>query len=151
MRPLIQLPRNAHITCERHIDLIITNHETVNYHCLLDWLFIATKMRDWKNILSQLISQGFKLDAVIGRCTEELLEAKKIDHFFLRLCKNDSTLNEIEELLSGDAVIPITREFEKKLKTCNSWGAFYNIMQPDRFFLTDMKSRIMEKIIQCRD
>ena len=129
MEPLIQLPKTAHITCGNCDDLIIEKHRIPGRTGLFFWLFISILNLEWGNILPQMISQGFRLDAVIQQCITDMKNPEKLRQVIC-LYYADSTEDEnLETLCHSSRGKILAGEITKILYTFRKWSQLYDMMK----------------------
>ena len=144
MNDLVGLPNNAVITVATPgTNLEIINHEVINPSGLLNWLIFAFGQDDSNHILSQMISQGFKLEGVIEHCIKELHNRSFLVDILSNFDSDDVRQYQIERHFKKDGTGgDIVSDFEIDLSTCKDWTDLYDLFKTDSVFHEEMTRNV---------
>ena len=133
MRPLTQLPKSAYLESLGENDdgiwLKIENHRVVNTFSLMDYMLGAINHAGWNDLLPQLISQGFKLEAVVEYFVEQLMDDQNFITSLLWYHGTNYLDYDMRKVASSPAGKRIKVEITEKLHTCKTWDDLYNVMK----------------------
>ena len=144
MAKLITLPRTAHIIGGYCQDLKIENHMVTGDTGFISWLFEAINSYDWKTALPQMISQGFRFDAVMEQCIEDLKDIKKFEGFIYWFDYRTYDSSKRIKFVASHAGEIIREEIIKKIKTCTGYKKLVKTMKRNNPFFDDIQCKIEE-------
>ena len=128
MRSLNGLPMTARIEIKGWRNLWVEDQRVCNYDGLLFWLIDTIGHNHWDVALSELISQGFRFEAVIEECIEDLRDPEKCKKIIWWINDNrgmiDYSRYEFESRLTVKIVVKYLAE---KLSGCKNWAQLYGI------------------------
>ena len=135
MNTLIQLPRTADVDAIGK-GLKIRDHKVINGNYLLNWLFGISQWDEWSKVLPQMISQGFKIGAVIEECIMDLV---KFDlSWFLEIGCSHDKIDKLPLTLTGRR---IRAELKKRLQACKNWNDLIDVINPKGEFSKKISKR----------
>ena len=137
MHILLGLPRKAHIISE-YRDLEIENHKVTNPSCIMGWLLGVIARNEWRYVLSQMISQGFKLDGVIEQCIADMQDPKKFARILYELGRERYSHEKLKKLISTGLAKPIQQEITARLKACQNWDQLFHAINRNSVLLKKM-------------
>ena len=144
MKPLIRLPKTADIVCPELNNLIVRNHKVVRPESgILWWLLDTVGYKHWNQVLPQMISQGFRFEAVIEECIEDLRDPEKLS-VIIYWINNDKNRYENQKYLSENTQTgeKIAVRFAKKLHTYENWKKLNDAFTQTGQFRITMLSQI---------
>ena len=144
MREIEGLPRTAKIKGVIWRELHVENHKVVNNTTLFEWLLDVMNKKYWKAVLAQLISQGFKIGAVIEECMKDIKDPNNVKEILFTM-NNERGLRVIEKCITLKHAEKIVAEIQEKLKSCTDWTDFYREFKMTGDFREDLDERIRRK------
>ena len=151
MHPLNGLPKTARLTSSKLMDdLVIDNQKVLYVDGLFAWLTYATNW-DWNdyedNVLPQLVSQGFKVEAVKEQCMIELQETGRLVGVLYHLHDYEGGGEDEFEFKSDsdEQERPIVIQMIKKISMVKDWEELNHILYGCLQFCTDMLSNTHSK------
>ena len=148
MIPLIGLPKTAKLISFSKWDLTVRDNKIQGDQSLLNWLLDAMQYGDWREILAQMIQQGFKLKGVIEQCIEDLRDPKKFTEMFYWFNGKEFEDKQLIELSTGETGKRIKTEFTERLKACKDWKDLQIIVNHTDDFYKKIEGMIAEKMRQ---
>ena len=143
MREYIELPEKAYIKEYDWYELRVENHMVVSDISLLEWLLDVVMLDNWNKALSYLIQQGFKYDAVIKQCIEDLKDPKIVSRIMWWFGRYNQTFRD-EEFATSDTGKKFKAEFTAKLEIWKDWDQFHREMYWDGDFYKNIKKTTLE-------
>ena len=131
MNKIAGLPKTARVICVNNYvrDLKIKNHVVVNSFGLLNWLIqVIGQHHLWNDILPQLISQGFKVDAVIEQCIADMQNSDKFLWILYKFGRHRHTSRKLDKLISTGQAKQVQREITARLKACQNWDQLFHAL-----------------------
>ena len=150
MRPLIGLPRLAHIVCSRTIDLRIKNYQVVNPHGLVDWAIRVIRLDAWDEAVPQMISQGFQYKSFQKQCINDLGDSMKFAEVLYWFVQINDTGNKRIKLASDPTGKKTAMMIINKICVCHDWAEFHTAMKPGGEFQKNIINSVQKEIqTQC--
>ena len=144
MRDLIGLPKKAHIKGHGWVDLFVENHEVYSYGGLFDWLLGVMFKKAWTDVFPELISQGFRFEAVMKECVKDLKNPTKFaeitDWYYPDPGDMTHRLKKFYHTAEGNRV---ARDIANKLITCKNWDQLCDFMNLQSDFQKKMADRVI--------
>ena len=132
------LPKNAFIKIKLGLSLRIKDQKIVGSDDgIMDWLIYQIKHESWHQALPQLISQGFKFDAVRERCIEELKDPRRLGMVFWLITDNPNYSKKDRKA--------IVQYITEKLNSYKNWKQFYYAFIRLYKFNSDMMREIKKQ------
>ena len=144
MNKIAGLPDTAQIEVNGCDDLIITNHRVTSPDCLFKWLLLVMVEKQWDCAVSQMISQGFKLDGIKEQCILDLQDEESFDDILVMY--EGYILHALRRTTKKSPDIPrkiITGKIIKKIQKCKNWKQFHNNMRLESSFQRIIRARVM--------
>ena len=137
------LPKTATIRSKIYFRLLIENQKVQNKECLMDWLMreILSVHLDWNYVLAQMIRQGFRIEAVVEECINDLKNPEKLKEIvkWIDFCrKKDVDWSGVAPIQNG---MPIETYITKKLLLCRDLNQFYNLLCKDSVFYKNIQEK----------
>ena len=147
MHPLIQLPKTARLSLPAY-DLVVQDHKITSHkHGIFDVLLDAVRYDHWDDLLSQMISQGFKLEAVKDQCIKDLKNpqglANAIGHEFVY----ERSHTFARDLLKSQRGQIFAADIIKMIRGCKNWKQFEKAISIKSDFWKAMICRIKNETI----
>ena len=150
MHGLMGLPKKAHIISDQWFDLHVNDNLVSSHTYLMRWIIGVVKHGDWEVVLPQLISQGFKFEAVKEECILNLQDTKKCVGIFWSLYKSHYNWSEITQFTSGSEAREISHLLIKKIETCKNWNQLKKMIRHGNIFNRFLANKIMDETKLCR-
>ena len=151
MNKIIGLPKKALIVCIDGDDLIIENNEIQYIYGLLEWCIDIIANKDhWDNVLSQMISQGLRLDAVIEQCIEDLKNRFRFQRMLSLFIKEKCTYQQRCNYTDSPAGKQLAADFEKRLCAIKSWDQFRDLLSWTGDYQNKMKDKVLKEVLACK-
>ena len=147
MNPLMGLPKTARIVTKSVQDLVIKNHKVTDNNSFMYMILFMIENKHWKQVLPQLISQGFKIDGVIEECIRDMKDQKHVNRILSNFYCNEKYYGYFKHSQSPE-IVKIGECIIKKLKTCKNWDQLYQMMRKNSDFQKEMQKKMKEVIIQ---
>ena len=149
MHSLNGLPKTAYVTIEDwSTGLIIKNHKVADDHSLMYMILFMIENKQWKHILPQFISQGFKIDGVIEECIRNMKDQIHVNYILYNFYSGGKVYGYIKQNSQSPEIVKIIGCIIKKLKTCKNWNQLYQMMRKNSDFQKEMQKKMKEVIIQ---
>ena len=146
MQPLVGLPKTGYIKGLIYT-LKIENHKIVSLVKMFKFLLKENNDQYWNEIISQMISQGFKLDGVIQCCIKEIQNVEECAWIFTEL--DVLIQKDAEKLSASQAGRKIAIMMINGIEPCKNWKQFHDTIHRESDFIKKIRSEIMEAIAQC--
>ena len=147
MNKLVQLPKTAFITCPNWSDLKITNHQATSGNFTY-WILGAQNYEYWEEVLPQLISQGFRYNAVVEQIIQDIKNPEKIGEilWYMGIKKSPKKLVKFVSTKSGQETVS---EMIKKIHLCKNWKQFHNTFKQESLFMQNFETKIKARFKKC--
>ena len=142
MHPLIGLPKTAQIQCNGLPLISIENHRVVSKDGIMYWMMFMNYDKQWKHILSQFISQGFKIGGVIEECIRDMKDQKHVNRILFDFYSTGIKYEDIVEKSQSPEIRKIVGRIIKKLKTCKNWNQLYQMMRKNSNFQKQIQKQM---------
>ena len=141
MLPLVGLPRTANVKSKQTSDLVIENHKVLYKDGLFSWLSFVITWADWDVVIPQLLSQGFKFDAVRDQCIKDIKDPEKLTRILYYMdIRCLASLDDVKKFTATKHTAEIILLIESKLKSCRNWTEFHREFKRDG----DFKEKLSE-------
>ena len=151
MNPLVALPRNAQIT----IDGLVVNiknckavPDTNAQHTFFNILLYAKYHGRWNDVLSQMTSQGFRVEAVADECIAAIKNHKEFTWLLYWFGGSDFAHAQRMIFASTGHAKQIQREIIIKLESCRRWRDLYDMVNEKSEFRKKILKKMQEEMIQ---
>ena len=155
MRVMEELPKNANIDVViYHGKVIIRNHAVLpingNGSFFDSFIHILQTRNGWEVLLPQLLSQGFKIGAVIRQFIEDIKDRDKLATI-LETIDRDMDYNTVQNMsipknyLAGGKLEKMDLEIEKRLGICRNWTDLHREFKPRSDFWVELMHKMRSK------
>ena len=148
MNPIVGLPKSAeiHVLCDgSDHTLEIKNHLVIQPRPgIFSWLINVTAYLSVKELIDKMQSNGFRFDAVIEQCVQELKIDSSLIQWIIGRYFNWGYEHHIEKYAKSKKGRIITGEAIRRITACKNWYEFYNIMQRNSQLETGMLKKTEE-------
>ena len=148
MNKIAGLPKTAHVVWDEYNDLRVENHKVVSKDPMLRWLIFVTMCKKWDQLLPQMISQGFRIEAVIEECIADMQNSEKFTRVLYWVVDQHNSYKKRVKIASSGQAKPVQQEIIAKLKTCKRWDQLFNAVKTNGDLLKKMNKKWQE-IEQC--
>ena len=158
------LPENATIRVTGEV-LKIRDHQVANGFGMFEWslwritsdknlIALATSSPEktiWGQVITEMKNEGVSFAAFRDTCVRELVNnyiknvRSIMDHYEIKY-EGDKT----EKYLCSDSARKIATKITEKIKRCDRWDKWYNIMEIESDFAKEMKNTIIDDLKNCK-
>ena len=133
MNELMSVPKNVTVYSGSW-ELTIENHEVMYSMGVFWWLLFSARECVWKDVVSEMISKGFKFDSTIEYCISEIQKNPThigcIMHTYWKMPEEATTLT-LENwglFCNSPEGIKLRADIIQHLGLCRNWDELYKII-----------------------
>ena len=152
MEPIVGLPKTAHIVCSLHTDFEIKNRRIVSHSGgFMDWLLGVIARNEWRDVLSQMISQGFRLNGIIEHCIKEMQDPELFANMLAWINNEFYNVKFRRKFTSSVHAKTLIRYITGILLNCKNWDDLFDALRWGSYYQDDIKEKIKDIMKLCEN